>query len=387
MKPLLAVLASALLAAPAIPCSAFVVVGDGRILFANNEDFFDPDTYVWFVPAKDGRHGAMYLGYGNGFPQGGMNDAGLAFDGFATEPNPMKAQDGKEAYHSNTSLLAEVMETCSTVDDVVAFFERIDLRPILTRAMLFYADANGDAVIVEGDVILRKSGDVQAVTNFYQSECEDPMAACPRYAAAMRVLEQRKRTSVELCEKALSAAAQRGDRVATLYSNVFDLKARTARLYLFHDYDNAVELDLAEELAKGERKLKLPELFPRNRGFERFYERSDQAISERIAARAGPRPSLATLKALEGEYDLALDGKPVRVTLKRRLRQLEAESEIYAQLGGKLRFHAASKTEFFAITRSLEQTLRFRLGDDGRATGFTLEQGGVERRATRVTGG
>ena len=40
----------------------------------------------------------MYLGYDNGFPQGGMNDAGLAFDGFATGARPMSKQDGKRVF-------------------------------------------------------------------------------------------------------------------------------------------------------------------------------------------------------------------------------------------------------------------------------------------------
>lgn len=384
MKAALTLLAVLALTTPANPCSAFVVTGDGRVLFANNEDYLDPDTYAWFVPAKDGRHGAMYLGYSNGFPQGGMNDAGLAFDGFATDPHPMTQQDGKEAYASNTSLLADVMETCATVDEVVAFFERIDLRPILTHAMLFYADASGAAVIVEGDEIIRKTGDVQAITNFYQSECEDPMKACPRYAAAMKVLEKREKNTPELCKDALSAAAQRGRSVATLYSNVFDLEARTARLYLFHDYEHPVELELDEELAKGARTLELPELFPRNADFERFVENGKKSVEQQIRERKGPKPSKSALQALEGDYDLAVNGKTHRITLRRDGDDLMAESAIYSRMGGKCRYHSASDTEYFFLSKNDEQTLRFRLGEDGRATGFMLEQNDVGYEAVRV---
>jgi hypothetical protein len=202
----------------------------------------------------------------------------------------------------------------------------------------------------------------------------------------MKVLEKRKKTSVDVCESALSAAAQRGRRVATLYSNVFDLKARTARLYLFHDYEHAVELDLADELAKGARELKLPELFQRNADFERFMEYGEKSLAERIEARKGPRPSKAALKALEGEYDLAASGKTYRVSLKRDGRALVAESEIYSRTNGTCRYESASNTEFFSITKDSDQTLRFRLGEDGRAVGFTLEQGGIGYEAARIGG-
>jgi len=384
MRSLLAFATVAVLARPAVPCSAFVVVGDGRVLFGNNEDYLDPETYLWFVPARPGRHGAMYLGFGNGFPQGGMNDAGLAFDGFATEPHPMTRQEGKESQRSDT-LLSEVLETCGTVEEVVAFLGRVDLRPLLTNAMLFYADASGDAVIVEGDEFVRKTGDLQAVTNFYQSACADKRAACPRYAAALDVLEPRTETSVAVCEQALAAAAQRGRRVATLYSNVFDLKARTARLYLFHDYEHAVELRLDDELAKGAHKLELPGLFARNEAFERWVAYGKMSASERIASRKGPAPSRAALEALAGEYELeGSAGKTYRITLRVEDDGLIAASTIYRAVGGTTRFHATTATEFFTIAEDSDQTLPFRLGPDGRATGFTLEQGGLSYPAERV---
>jgi hypothetical protein len=51
MKLLHALLALALLASPAVPCSAFLVVGQGSVLFGNNEDYWNPETRVWCVPA------------------------------------------------------------------------------------------------------------------------------------------------------------------------------------------------------------------------------------------------------------------------------------------------------------------------------------------------
>ena len=386
MKPIAAFLAALLLAVPAFPCSAFLVVGAGLVLFGNNEDFWNPETRVWFVPATEERRGVMYLGFDNGFPQGGMNDAGLAFDGFATGETPMTGQEGKRAFAGNP--ISEAMETCTTVEEVVAFLGGIDLRPLLTRAMLFFADANGDAVIVEGDTFLRKDGDFQLVTNFYQSAHEDDLAQCPRYAAAYRVLEGRADTTVDACTAALSAAAQRGKRVATLYSNVFDLKARTTRLYLFHDFENAVVLDLDEELAKGARTLRLPDLFPTNAAFDRYVEYQEMSLEERIAERRGPALPAETLEAFAGEYELDLRGTTYRLAIRREEDTLVATSdELFPRADGELTLYSASPTEFFAVNLSGEVTVRFRSAASGEVTGFTLSASGVELEAVRVDQG
>ena len=379
---LLVLAAVALAAPPARPCSAFLVCGEGRVLFGNNEDYLDPETRVWFVPATGERHGVMYLGFDNGFPQGGMNDAGLAFDGFATGAKPLRQQDGKRAYPGNP--IVEAMETCATVEEVVAFLETVDLSPLLTRAMLFFADASGDAVIVEGDEFLRKSGDWQAITNFYQSEHEDDRAQCPRYAAAVKVIEARDAVTVDMCERALAASAQRGKVIATLYSNVFDLSARTARLYLFHDFEHVVELDLAAELAKGARTLVLPDLFEENTAFEAYVEYQTKSLEQRTAERRGPAPPAEVLEGWAGRYDLTYTGASYRVDVARDGDGLSAYSPLFANDTHTIELLAASDDEFFAMRPTGELVFRFRRDDAGRATGFTLLVSGVPHDAVRV---
>jgi hypothetical protein len=49
----------------------------------------------------------------------------------------------------------------------------------------------------------------------------------------------------------LEAAAQRGGDVNTVYSNVFDTRRQVAYIYYFHQFDEAVAIDLHEELEKG----------------------------------------------------------------------------------------------------------------------------------------
>lgn len=384
MKLIRTLAAACILCLPALPCSAFLVVGSGEVFFANNEDYWTPDTRVWFEPAADGKHGIMYLGYSNGFPQGGMNDAGLAFDGFATKVKPLLKQKGKKRVEGNP--INVVMETCATVDEVIAFLEKVDLRPLMTQAMLMFADANGDSVIIEGDQFIRKSGDYQVITNFYQSEQADDAGQCPRFDAATRALKARKTTTVESCAQALSAAAQRGAKVATLYSNVFDLKNRTATLWLFHDFETAVVLDLKAELAKGKRTLNLPELFPANKAFDKFVEARNDSVEKRIAKRRGPALTPAAMKPLEGSYEIEYEGKQHPATMRREKDMLVVRCETLIKSEDfSIELYSASENEFFSISESGELTVNFERDENGIVTGFVLTTSGAKLKGKRVT--
>ena len=44
----------------------------------NNKDSWIVGSRIWFEGATAGKLGSLYVGYGNGFSQGGMNDVELA---------------------------------------------------------------------------------------------------------------------------------------------------------------------------------------------------------------------------------------------------------------------------------------------------------------------
>jgi hypothetical protein len=374
-------LALSLLAPPVIPCTAFLVVGDGQVLMGNNEDYWDPETLVWFEPAEEGRHGCVFLGYTNMFPQGGMNDAGLAFDGFATGSNPLVEQAGKPTFGGN--LISEAMATCSTVDEVERFMKGYDLR-FLDTAMLMFSDKSGESVIVEGDKFLRKQGEYQVVTNFYQSRQGDDLGMCPRFDAASKVLEQREEVSVALCRKALAAAAQE-DGAQTLYSNIFDLRQGVMYLYHFHNFEQVRVFDLAKELELGKRVLKLPELFDETFAFRSFKAKKQQEVAKRIAARRGPKPSAEDLVRYAGEFELTVPGSdPVGVVLTVEDGGLWAKTE---GLERKQELVYESEHMFFAITIQDEQTITFHVSAEDSVEGFEVLFGlGQTYTAVRVSG-
>src|SRR5215212_993 len=63
-----------------LACTIFILTDEDRALFCNNEDWFNRSTRLWFVPAGQGHMGCAYVGFDNGWAQGGVNEAGLAFD-------------------------------------------------------------------------------------------------------------------------------------------------------------------------------------------------------------------------------------------------------------------------------------------------------------------
>ena len=61
-------------------CTIFTSSYGDTVLFGNNEDWINPQTYYWVCPSSGGDYGAVYFGFDNLWPQGGINEKGLAFD-------------------------------------------------------------------------------------------------------------------------------------------------------------------------------------------------------------------------------------------------------------------------------------------------------------------
>ena len=52
--------------APVYACTIFVLTDTNQALFCNNEDWSNPKTRTWFLPAGDGYYGVVYVGFDNG---------------------------------------------------------------------------------------------------------------------------------------------------------------------------------------------------------------------------------------------------------------------------------------------------------------------------------
>jgi uncharacterized protein (TIGR03435 family) len=245
-------------------CTAFcAATRDGAVLVGNNEDWFNPHTKIHFIPAAPGAYGRMFVSFDDLHPQGGMNERGLWFDGFATPP--VRPDTTLPSYSGD--IVLDAMAKCATVEEVVRLFSRYN-RAFLREAILMFADASGDAASIEANAIVRKKGAHFVQTNFHQSH----VAATPdqRFTTATEMLDRAGDVAtVDLFRDILSATHQ-GGSAPTQYSNVYDLRARTMHLYYFHDYRRVVSFRLDDELKNGDRVVDIPALFPPNPAAEQF---------------------------------------------------------------------------------------------------------------------
>jgi hypothetical protein len=257
---------------PLLACTAFMASRGDTVYVGNNEDYINPLTKVWFEPRSQGKngkvyYGRVYFGFDNFWPQGGMNDQGLFFDGFATKTKKIKESLHKPKYIAN--LIDKAMAECATVKEVLEVFGRYNLN-FMERSMFMFADVTGDSVIIEGDAVVRKRGRYQIATNFYQSEIKDDSYPCERYKLAAKMLENGGDITVDSFRRILAAVHNEGDFVNTLYSNIYDLKRKRVYLYYFHNFENKVVIELEDELKKGKHSYDLPSLFPKSFAAETY---------------------------------------------------------------------------------------------------------------------
>lgn len=226
-------------------CTIFVLTDGTRVLFFNNEDFSDPATRIWFVPAGKDHLGCAYVGFADGWAQGGMNTAGLAFDWVAGAMEAYKPAPELRRVRGNSS--QRMLETCTTVEEAVAFY-RTHRETEFARASILIADRTGASVIVSA------SGGTLTFDRDTRSR---------GFGYGGRVLRERLNISpaptVTSGVEILRACRQEG-ATPTQYSNVFDLKTGEIVVYPDVRRDGAVRLQLAAELSKGGHSYDIPRL-------------------------------------------------------------------------------------------------------------------------------
>jgi len=357
-------------------CTGFCISQGDLVLVGNNEDWKNPFTKVWYEPAEEGEYGRVYFGFDNFSPQGGMNEKGLVFDGFATEPHKVKNSLNKPTYGGN--LMDTVMSQCAKVDEALQLFDKYNLE-FMERAMFFIADENGESAIIEGDQIIRKGGKYQIITNFYQSEVKDGKIPCDRYKIADAMLKDADEISIDLCERVLAATHNEG-QFPTVYSNVYDLKNRIVYLYHFHNFQNIVRIDLAEELKKGARRMDLPDLFPRMYIAETYMNRK---VNELKAQKAKYTHKIKTeiLESYVGRYQLPADeGEPTVVIITRQGDKIFAGTK-YQE---KQELYPVSDTEFVYVTSDVDVKMVFLKDSNGQITKLKADAEGKTYTAERI---
>ena len=232
-------------AAQSTACTIFVLTDTNHALFCNNEDWSDPKTRIWFLPAGAGYHGAVYVGFENGYAQGGMNTEGLAFDWVAGYNEKWQLDPNLPDARENSG--QRMLETCATIDEAIAFY-RSHNEAGFWRAKILVADRSGASVIIgahDGKLAVEQEDRCRGF-GYGQRPLDIALAKHPEVTVAegFKILKD----------------CRQGDTYATKYSNIFDLKTGDIFLYPVPGGDDEVTLNIAAELKKGPHYYEMPKI-------------------------------------------------------------------------------------------------------------------------------
>lgn len=265
VKVSLILLAIVLISNSALACFIMFLTDGKTILIGNHEDWYARDAEVTFLPPSKNALGMLYFDFASeGTPQGGMNTAGLFFDGtrtpYAPYPDNLKKPDCK------CYIWKKILAECSTVEQAITYVSKYKI-PEIEDIHLLFADKAGHSAIIgvynKKLNIYRNTHNYQLLTNFNIADPsyggEEP---CKRFAAADALLHVDSSATVDNVQKILSYTHQ-GD--LTVYSNIYDLKAGEVYVYSVYtrnNFTNKVKLNLAKELEKGRHTISIRKLFP-----------------------------------------------------------------------------------------------------------------------------
>lgn len=238
------------LSIPAQACTIFSAKDGNTVLVGNNEDWFDKDTYVWFIPAVEGRHGRVLFGYETASTEGGMNDQGLFFDWVAkgSRNDTMPSLPGRIDYSG--SLSEYILETCSNVAEAIKVYDTYN-EYVFGYATIFLSDKSGASATVTWDK------DKQALKIDYKTGKYQVLGYGD--GIVQPLLDKAQGISIDLYQSILEASIQ-GD--ITQYSNIYDLVNGDVYVYNQRNFYENVKFNLSDELSKGKHMYYIPDLFP-----------------------------------------------------------------------------------------------------------------------------
>jgi hypothetical protein len=196
----------------------------GKTLVGNNEDSWQLTSRIWFENGTGNGYGAVYTGYSNGFPQGGMNTAGLVFDGFTVYPRKLKDAHDKKKITDPTAFVKQIMQSCGSVEEVQAFAGQYD-RSYFNNGMFLFVDKTGNYLVIEADTMIAGADEKYVLANFCPSLTPDPeTVTIGRYRRGKAFLGHYADTSIAFCTAAMDTMheCRPGLGDGTLYTTIYD---------------------------------------------------------------------------------------------------------------------------------------------------------------------
>lgn len=271
-------------------CSGLVLVKDGRVLLAGNNDTSYHDRLsLRATPGHDGLFGRVCISSvpvpeWSPFGTLCLNDQGLAVTHANTPDGHNPHDPDKPQFKHN--LIEKIVAEAQTVKQAIAMVSAFTWPPGHEKGMhVMFADKSGDAAVIEWVdremKVIRREGPALFMTNSLLSKPEAAGGPNSRYNRGMRMLASLNDATPEaafsIMKEVSVGALLRGQQVGTLHSGVWDITRGELHLVYKRDYDHPRVFRLADLLAKGEHSVGLDELFPNPVPFETEW-RDDNGI-------------------------------------------------------------------------------------------------------------
>ena len=242
-------------------CLILFITDGETVLVGNHEDLYAKDAEVTFIPATRKNFGMLYFDFASEkTAQGGMNTAGLFFDGTRTPFAPYNDNDLKE--DCNCYIWKKILEECATVDEAVSYVQKYKI-PEMEDVHILFADKKGNSAVIgvyDGKLqIHKRQGNHQLLTNFNitnPSYGDEPV--CKRFETTEKMLGVDSSVTIDNVEKILAKTHQ---DALTVYSNIYNLTSGEVYVYNHADFTKKVKLNLLNELRKGKHAVRIDVLF------------------------------------------------------------------------------------------------------------------------------
>ncbi|HTR28394.1 MAG TPA: hypothetical protein VMH27_03940 [Puia sp.] len=254
------------------PCSMFKITVFGKTLVGNNEDAWRVNSRIWFESGSNGHYGAAYVGHDDWWPQGGINEKGLVYDGFAVYRRTLHPAPGKKPMGSDFgNFLKTILQQCASVQEVRDFVSRFE-RSRMNGSMLLFVDKSGEYLVVEADTTILGHDEKYVLANFCPSLTKPEDVQIGRYKRGRAFLQNKEDTSLAFCTAMMDTMHECRRRLGdgTTYTTIYDLKDKLIYLYFYHDYSKCITFNLDQELSKGNHAFLMTDLFPPNPEYIRF---------------------------------------------------------------------------------------------------------------------
>ncbi len=295
-------------------CTIFTISQGDRVFFGGNGDWINFDSnYYWVDPGSETRYGAIYFGRPDNVQQG-FNEKGLAYDSNGLPPAPVTNHPGREpVYGGYASYIIHILRACATVEEVIVWVQAHQWHEEMHDQMHF-ADASGDAVVIsagpDGRVAFTRKSDGDGFlvsTNFNLANPLNGSYPCWRYDRAEALLmdiDSPEELTAERAASVLDAVHVASPSSFTILSLVGDLPQGLVYVYLFHQFEAPIVLNVAEEIALQSDPGPLRDRFPpetveqADRAYQRLMKRSTRCDAVGLAWLGLVIASLAALPLL-----------------------------------------------------------------------------------------